>query len=82
VKRRSVTEELAEIRRALKASARREIAMAGEIERLQNAVTDLSSKVDQAIAAINAGKGLPAAVDVEAARVEAKTAELATALGV
>jgi hypothetical protein len=76
----TVVQHLETIERWLRRSRRREIAMAGEIERLQAATAALQASVDAAIGVINAGKGLPAQVAAEAAKVEAETAKLDAAV--
>jgi hypothetical protein len=54
--------------------------MAGEIQRLNAAVVALTASIDSAVAFINGAKGMPAAMDAASTTIEAKTAELDTAV--
>jgi hypothetical protein len=71
---------LARIERRQRAARKREVAMAGEIDKLETDVVALTASVDKAISFINEVKGLPARVGAADATIVTKTAELDAAL--
>jgi predicted nucleic acid-binding Zn-ribbon protein len=75
-----LVDALARIERRQRASRKREVAMAGEIDKLEADVVALTAAVDKAVAFINEAKGTPARVGAANATIESKTAELDAAL--